>query len=248
MYSTDAAKARALAERLHANQTDKAGRPYLGHLSRVAAGVDTDEARVVAWLHDSVEDTGLTVEDVAEAFGPDTAHAVDCMTHRAGDGYEAYLARVKTDPVARLVKISDLTDNSNLSRLPAVTLRDVARQAKYNRALRYMMTCCTLLEDDAQTAGEGMAVETVKDYGDDKHLFDDGWRRLLRCKKCGCLMLAQHSEFHGFDDDDYYTDYYPVACAAEADRINDECGPLGIGGAVSGRFLRRTNGRYTWSE
>lgn len=248
MYNTDVEKARALAERLHAYQTDKSGQPYVGHLARVAADVETDEARVVAWLHDSVEDTDLTVADVAAEFGPDTAHAVDCMTHRSGDSYEAYLARVKTDPVARLVKISDLTDNSNLTRLRTVTLRDVARQAKYNRALRYMLTCCTLLEADAQTAGDGMAVETVRDYGDGKHMFDDGWRRLFRCRKCGCLMLAQHSEFHGFEDDDCYTDYFPVASAAEADRIHEISGPMDIENEISDRFLRRVNGRYTWSE
>ena len=62
------------------------------------------------------------------------------MTHREGVSYEDYLTRVKSDPVARPVKISDLIDNSDLSRLPHVTLRDVERQAKYNRALQYMMT------------------------------------------------------------------------------------------------------------
>lgn len=140
MYSTDIEKARLFALEAHKGQVDKAGAPYEGHLSRVSSRVVTDEAKVVAWLHDTVEDTDTTVEDIAAAFGADTAHAVSCMTHREDEAYEDYLVRAKSDPVARLVKISDLIDNSNLSRLPEVTLKDVERQAKYNRALHFMMT------------------------------------------------------------------------------------------------------------
>lgn len=62
------------------------------------------------------------------------------MTHREDEAYDDYVARAKSDPVARMVKISDLIDNSNLSRLPQVTLKDVDRQAKYNRALHFLLT------------------------------------------------------------------------------------------------------------
>ena len=138
MYSTDTEKARAFAEALHRGDTDKAGAPYIGHLERVAAGTDTDEAKVVAWLHDSMEDhpESVTFETLAGMFGEETAGAVRCMTHRAGETYDAYIDRVKTDPVARAVKISDLTDNSNLDRLPRITPADLERKEKYNRALR----------------------------------------------------------------------------------------------------------------
>ena len=97
------------------------------------------EAQVVGWLHDTVEDTPLTVEAIAGQFGPETAAAVDAISRRDGEFWEDYLERVKVNPIARRVKISDLIDNSNLSRLPRVTKADVERQAKYNRALLYLM-------------------------------------------------------------------------------------------------------------
>ena len=133
------AAARALAERQHAGQTDKAGRPYIDHPRRVAGRLDTPEARCVGWLHDTVEDTGLTLDEVRARFGGEIAAAVDAVTRREGEAWPAYLERVRANPLARRVKISDLIDNSNLSRLDEVTLRDVERQAKYNQALRCLL-------------------------------------------------------------------------------------------------------------
>ena len=138
-YSTDIAAARALAERQHAGQVDKAGMPYITHPQRVAGRLTTPEAQVVGWLHDTVEDTGLTLQEVKAQFGPATAAAVDAVSRREGESWSDYLRRVKANPVARQVKISDLIDNSNLSRIPHVTMKDVERQAKYNRALKELM-------------------------------------------------------------------------------------------------------------
>ena len=140
-YSTDVAAARALAERRHAGQVDKAGLPYITHPQRVAGRLESPEAQVVGWLHDTVEDTDLTVADIEARFGPETAAAVDAISRREAEDWPDYLERIKANPVARQVKISDLIDNSNLSRIPRVTLRDVERQGKYNRALK------TLLEE-----------------------------------------------------------------------------------------------------
>ncbi len=141
-YSTDVEAARALAERMHEGQLDKAGQPYITHPMRVASRLKSPEAQVVGWLHDTVEDTGLSLAEVEARFGPDTAGAVDAVSRREGEDWEDYLERVRANPVARQVKISDLIDNSNLGRIPHVTLRDVERQAKYNRALK------TLLSED----------------------------------------------------------------------------------------------------
>jgi len=138
-YSKDVAAARALAERRHAGQVDKAGLPYITHPQRVAERLETPEAQVVGWLHDTVEDTGLTLQEVETQFGPATAAAVDAVSRREGESWSDYLRRVKANPVARQVKISDLIDNSNLSRIPRVTLRDVQRQAKYNAALKRLL-------------------------------------------------------------------------------------------------------------
>lgn len=138
-YSTDIEAARALATKAHASQTDKAGCPYITHPERVAARLDAPEAKVVGWLHDTVEDTPLTVRDIEEAFGPETAAAVDAISRREGEAWPDYLDRVAANPVACQVKISDLIDNSNLQRIPQVTMKDVRRQAKYNKALEKLM-------------------------------------------------------------------------------------------------------------
>jgi len=138
-YSRDVAAAKALAARMHAGQTDKAGLPYLTHPMRVAGRLEDPEAQVVGWLHDTVEDTPLTLGEIEARFGPQTAAAVDAVSRRPGEDWDDYLLRVQADPVARQVKISDLIDNSNLSRIPRVTLADVARQARYNRALAQLL-------------------------------------------------------------------------------------------------------------
>ena len=139
MYSVDVMTAKAWAARWHEGQRDKAGKPYVTHPERVAGRLSAPEEQVVAWLHDTVEDTGLTLREIENTFGPETAAAVDAVSRRPGEEWEDYLRRVKQNEVARKVKISDLIDNSNLSRIPAVTLRDVDRQLKYNQALRYLM-------------------------------------------------------------------------------------------------------------
>ena len=138
-YSKDVEAAKALATRAHEGQTDKADAPYILHPQRVAARLESQEAQVVGWLHDTVEDTELTLSDIEALFGAETAASVDAITRRRGEAWQAYLERVKADPLARRVKISDLIDNSDLTRLAHVTLRDVERQAKYNRALRELM-------------------------------------------------------------------------------------------------------------
>ena len=140
MLSRDVEKARAWAEKMHRGQTDKSGNPYIGHPERVAGRLKSPEEQVVGWLHDTVEDTEMTLSEIEGGFGPETTAAVDAISRRDGEEWDDYLKRVKQDPVARRVKISDLIDNSNLSRLAEITMRDVERQAKYNRALKYMMT------------------------------------------------------------------------------------------------------------
>lgn len=138
-YSIDVVAARALAAKVHAGQTDKAGLPYISHPESVVSRLTTPEAQVVGWLHDTVEDTPITLQDIEAAFGPETAAAVDAISRRDGESWSDYLDRVAANPMARQVKISDLIDNSNLSRIPHVTLKDVERQRKYNKALRKLL-------------------------------------------------------------------------------------------------------------
>ena len=139
MLSKDIETAKAWADHYHAGQVDKAGEPYVTHPERVASRLSSPEEQVVGWLHDTVEDTALTLREIEAQFGPETAAAVDAISRRDGEEWEDYLVRVKKNPIARRVKISDLIDNSNLSRIPRITIRDVDRQTKYNKALRFML-------------------------------------------------------------------------------------------------------------
>jgi len=135
----------AIAERIareaHANQTDKSGRPYIEHPARVAATVAdrSPQAQCVAWLHDVIEDTPVTPADLLAAGLPqEVVDAVLAMTHREGEGYFEYIARVKLNPLARAVKLADLAHNMDLSRLAEVRPRDLERQAKYQRAVELL--------------------------------------------------------------------------------------------------------------
>lgn len=139
-YSADVEAAKKLAARMHDGQVDKSGLPYITHPERVAARLSSPEAQVVGWLHDTVEDTPLSLDEIEARFGPETAAAVDAISRRDGETWDDYIDRVKQNPIARRVKVSDLIDNSNLSRLPRVTMKDVQRQAKYNRALETLLT------------------------------------------------------------------------------------------------------------
>lgn len=137
--SCDVDLARKIAEKAHDRAVDKAGAMYILHPMRVADRLNTPEEKVVGWLHDVVEDTNVTLSDIREKFGAETAEAVDAITHRKGESWSDYLSRVKGNAIATSVKISDLTDNLNLSRLPTITTKDVIRSEKYVRALRFLM-------------------------------------------------------------------------------------------------------------
>lgn len=134
-YSTDVDLAKKLASFHHNGQTDKSGQPYIFHPERVAGRLSVPEEIVVAWLHDTVEDTDLSLEEIEKMFGKKTAEAVEAITRRKEEQWDNYINRVSQNIIARHVKISDLIDNSNLSRLTEVGLKDIERQKKYNQAL-----------------------------------------------------------------------------------------------------------------
>src|SRR5262249_36104159 len=110
-------KALQIAAAAHAGQTDKEGLPYILHPLRVMLLVSDPDARIVAVLHDVVEDTDVTHDALREAgFSERVLAGVRCVTHARGESYADYVVRCKTDPVARPVKLADLTDNSRLDR------------------------------------------------------------------------------------------------------------------------------------
>ena len=133
--------AKFVSENSHKNQIDKAGIDYFaGHIQAVVNGVTTNKEKIVAYLHDTVEDTPLTIERIKELFGEKIGEAVFAIT-KSKDGslsYDDYIERVKANPLARAVKISDLKHNMDLSRLEKVgiTEKDIKRAKKYQKALK----------------------------------------------------------------------------------------------------------------
>lgn len=108
---TNFAKALIFAAKAHGGQKRRNGSFYIIHPIRVAQEVKTEQQKVIALLHDVVDDTGVTIEDVGREFGTDIMDAVHCLTKRAGEPYDDYITRVMKNPDAVAVKIADISDN-----------------------------------------------------------------------------------------------------------------------------------------
>lgn len=137
-------RARAIATVAHAGQTDKAGAAYIGHPARVAVRVcayappgQTENAQAVAWLHDVMEDTAVSLQELEAQFPARVTAAVDAVTKRPGEDPEAYYRRVAGNELARAVKHADLDDNTDPARTARLDPDTRARlEAKYIRARR----------------------------------------------------------------------------------------------------------------
>ena len=126
----------------HKEQTDKCGIPYVFHPFHLAEQMTDENAVAVALLHDVVEDTDVTLEDLREAgFTDQVVEAVALMTHSPDVPYMDYVAAIKTNPIARAVKLADLRHNSDLTRFDReLTPWDIARAEKYANAIRLLET------------------------------------------------------------------------------------------------------------
>ena len=135
-------KALQIAARAHERQKDKDGQPYILHPLRVMNAVEDHSAKVVAVLHDVIEDTLVTAEDLRrEGFNEAVLVAVECLTHRKGETYADYVVRCKGDVIARRVKLADLEDNARPSRAllrPDQIEPDIARLRKYLLAYKFL--------------------------------------------------------------------------------------------------------------
>jgi hypothetical protein len=129
-------RAIAIAAEAHAGQVDKAGAPYILHSLRVMLRMTTNEERIVAVLHDVVEDTPWTLALLAaEGFSVPVVRAIDAVTRRDDETYEAFVRRAGEHPIGYGVKLADLEDNSDLARITAPTEKDHARLERYRRAI-----------------------------------------------------------------------------------------------------------------
>lgn len=130
-----------LAAQAHKGQLDLAGAPYIFHPMRVALSVSTEPARIVAILHDVVEDTDITYDQLAEAgFSDEIISAVEALTKRPGEKRIEAAARAKAHPIAHQVKIADVMDNMNLARIVQPSAEDYARLKEYEVVLAYLQS------------------------------------------------------------------------------------------------------------
>ena len=123
----------------HKDQTDKSGLPYVFHPFHLAEQMPDEKTTVVALLHDVIEDTDYTLDDMKNmGFSDDILSAIALMTHDDGVPYMEYVALIKKNPIAKMVKLADLRHNSDMSRLDKVTAHDRERAEKYKKAIKFL--------------------------------------------------------------------------------------------------------------
>lgn len=123
-----------IAAAAHAGQIDKAGQPYILHPLRVMLRVSSAHERMAAVLHDVVEDTDVTLEDlVAAGFAPEVIGAVQALTKAPGESRLQAARRAAANPIAKVVKLADNAENMDLSRIAQPTEKDFARMKEYEQ-------------------------------------------------------------------------------------------------------------------
>ena len=140
IYTELTKKAMKLAFAAHKDQVDKSGIPYVFHPIHLAEQMESEETAIVALLHDVVEDTEYTLQDIAAmGFPQEALEALALMTHNKAVPYMDYVARLKGNPIARTVKLADLRHNSDLTRLDTVDEKALARIEKYKKAIAELL-------------------------------------------------------------------------------------------------------------
>jgi (p)ppGpp synthase/HD superfamily hydrolase len=130
-------QALALALEIHAGQTDKGGRPYILHPLTLMMQMDTDDERITAVLHDTIEDSDMTINQLQQKLNLPNhiAEAIDLLSHDKNEmDYDSYIERLRSNPLARKVKLADLRHNMDPLRLDQIRDKEAARLAKYHRA------------------------------------------------------------------------------------------------------------------
>lgn len=138
VYTPQTKKAMVIAYNVHLGQVDKSGIPYIYHPIHLAEQMDTEEECIVALLHDVVEDTPITFEDLEKEFSPTVISALKLLTRDKSVDYMDYVKRIATNPIAKKVKLTDLAHNSDETRLNEVTEKDKERHKKYIKARKIL--------------------------------------------------------------------------------------------------------------
>lgn len=128
-----------IAKLAHAGQVDKAGKPYLEHPLKVASLLPTAQLQAIGLLHDVLEDTDVTEQELRPVFGDEIVDTLLLLTHEDGIPYMDYVRKLGENPLARQVKLADLTHNMDLNRFDHVTEKELRRvEEKYRPAYTYL--------------------------------------------------------------------------------------------------------------
>ena len=123
----------------HKGQKDKVGVDYFNHPLTVSSFLDEEDEKVVGLLHDVVEDTLVTLDDLRLFFSDEIVEAINLLTHKEEDSYMDYLAKIKENKLAKAVKLADLRHNMDMSRFENPTLKDYERlEKKYKPAYKFL--------------------------------------------------------------------------------------------------------------
>lgn len=129
-----------IATKAHFGQVDKAGQPYILHCIKVMLLGESIQEKICGVLHDTVEDTSLTLDDIEKVgFSKEIIETIKCLTKLPKEKYQDYLNKVSTNPTAIQVKLNDLNDNLNIKRLKKIETSDVERVNKYLMAYQFLI-------------------------------------------------------------------------------------------------------------
>lgn len=135
LYTNLTTKAMKIAYTAHHGQVDKGGLPYIFHPYHLAESMDDEISCCAALLHDVVEDTDVTMEDLAKEFPEEVIDVLKLLTHRKGVPYFDYVRKIKDNPIAVKIKLADIAHNSDQSRCPGLTEEQLAYfRSKYEKA------------------------------------------------------------------------------------------------------------------
>lgn len=135
-------KAIALTSKVFEEKTDLGGYPYIMHCLYVMNNVEGNEdVKCAAVLHDVIEDTNITYNEISEAFGDEVVDILRVVTHNSGESYEEYIKRISGNYAAICIKMVDLEHNSMITRLKGVRQKDINRMEKYHKAYLFLKEC-----------------------------------------------------------------------------------------------------------
>lgn len=138
IYTKSTRKAMKIAYDAHNGQLDKSGVPYVYHPIHLAEQMQTEEECIVALLHDVVEDTNVTFEQLEKEFSDAVIQALKLLTHDDSVDYMDYVRNLKDNPIAKNVKLADLHHNSDVTRLEKISEKDRLRYEKYSKAIKIL--------------------------------------------------------------------------------------------------------------